>query len=130
MCTCSHSQLRDRLYVPLYPVRIPTPFSSMRTAALVTDILRSPSRLHTCPCDPVVLIPISSSSAELYFPSAIIISLSPLKIALRTTWLLSCSLDEVSDVGMLLETSISSPSTDTSIRDCLHLSLGLSGHSR
>src|SRR5882724_5013141 len=62
-----------------------------------------------CPCDPVVLVSISSSLAELYFPSLIIISLSPLNIALRTTWLLSCSLDEVSNVGTLLQTSISSP---------------------
>src|SRR5882724_11557465 len=129
MCTCSHSRLRDQLYAPLYPVRIPAPFSSMWTAALVTDILRSPSRLHTYPCNPVVLVSISSSLAELYFPSLIIISLSPLNIALRTTWLLSCSFDEVSKIGTLLETSISSPSTETSIRDCLHLALGLSGYS-
>src|SRR5882724_10081200 len=102
----------------------------MQTAALVTDILRSLSQLHTCPCNPVVLVSISSSSAELYFPSSIIISLSPLNLVLRTTWLLSCSLDEVSNVGMLLETPISSPLSDMSIRDCLHLTLGLSGHSR
>src|SRR5882724_2313867 len=43
MCTCSHSRLRDRLYVPLYPVRIPIPFSSMWTATLATDTLQSPS---------------------------------------------------------------------------------------
>src|SRR5882724_6883983 len=79
MHTCSHSQLRDRLYALLYPVHIPSPFSSMRTATLVTDILWSPSRLHMCPCDPVVLITISSSSAELYFPSLIIISLFPIE---------------------------------------------------
>src|SRR5882724_6356401 len=77
MHTCSHSQLRDQLYVP--PVRIPAPFSFMRTAALVTDILRSLSQLHTCPHDPAVLIPISSSLAELYFPSSIIISLIPIE---------------------------------------------------
>src|SRR5882724_4863176 len=79
MRTCSHSRLGDQLYAPLYPVRIPTPFSFMRTAALVTDILRSPSRLHTCPCNPAVLIPIRSPSAELYFPSSIIISLFPIE---------------------------------------------------
>src|SRR5882724_3227802 len=79
MCTCSHSRLRDQLYVPLYPVRIPSPFSSMWTAALVTDILPSPSRLHMYPCDPVVLVSISSSLAELYFPSSIIISLVPIE---------------------------------------------------
>src|SRR5882724_8430775 len=79
MHTCSHSRLGDRLYVHLYPVRIPAPFSFMQTAALVTDILWSPSRLHMCPYDPAVLIPISSSSAELYFPSSIIMSLFPIE---------------------------------------------------
>src|SRR5882724_10475508 len=79
MRTCSHSRLGDRLYAPLYPVRIPTPFSSMQTAALVTDILRSLSQLHTCLCNPAVLVSINSSSAELYFPSLIIISLIPIE---------------------------------------------------
>src|SRR5882724_8519631 len=32
-----------------------------------------------CPCDPVVLVSISSSSAELYFPSSIILSLFPIE---------------------------------------------------
>src|SRR5882724_7334870 len=32
-----------------------------------------------CPCDPAVLVPISSSLAELYFPSSIIISLFPIE---------------------------------------------------
>src|SRR5882724_2759337 len=67
------------------------------------------------------IMTISSSLASLYFLSSMIISLVPLNIALRTTWLLSCSLDKVSDVGTLLETSILCPSTDTSIRDFLCL---------
>jgi len=54
-------------------------------------------------CDPVVLVSISNSLAELYFPSSIIISLIPLNIALRNPKLLSYSLDKVSDIGMLFK---------------------------
>src|SRR5882724_4245295 len=79
MRTCSHSPLGDRLYARLYPVRIPPPFTSMQTAVLVTDILRSLSQLHTCLCNPAVLVSINSSSAELYFSSLIIISLIPIE---------------------------------------------------
>src|SRR5882724_9628647 len=39
--TCSHSQLRGQLYASLYPVHIPIPFTSMWTAAIVTDTLQS-----------------------------------------------------------------------------------------
>src|SRR5882724_5524313 len=39
MHTCSHSQHGGRLYAPLCPVCIPVPFTSMWTAALVTDTL-------------------------------------------------------------------------------------------
>src|SRR5467141_4765803 len=46
----------------------------MRTSSLVTDTLLSMIRLYTCPGDPVLSGPISSSSAELYFLSLIIIS--------------------------------------------------------
>src|SRR5882724_13435888 len=82
-----------------------------------------------CPCDPVVLVSISSSSAELYFPSSIILSLFPIEHCSKEYLTSSYSLDEVSNIGMLLETLISCPSTNTSIRDCLRLALGLSGHS-
>src|SRR5882724_12512458 len=89
MGACFHSRLRDQLYVPLYPVHIPVPFSFMWTAALVTDTLCTLSQLHTHPCDPVVLVSISSSSAELYFPSSIIISLIPIE---------NCSKDYLSSI--------------------------------
>src|SRR5882724_5461913 len=40
----AHSRLRPHLYVPLCPIRIPLPSTSMRTAALVTNARRSPFR--------------------------------------------------------------------------------------
>src|SRR5882724_13450301 len=79
MCTCSHSRLGDLLYASLYPVRISIPFSSMRTAALVTDTLQSPSQQITCACDLVVLFSISSSPTSMYLLSSIIISLIPIE---------------------------------------------------
>src|SRR5882672_9210813 len=53
---------------------VPSSVPFMRTATLVTDTLLSMIRLYTCPGDPVLSGPISSSSAELYFLSSIIIS--------------------------------------------------------
>src|SRR5882672_11609870 len=53
---------------------VPSSIPFMRTAALVTDALLSVIRLYTCPGDPVLFGPISSSLAELYFLSSIIIS--------------------------------------------------------
>jgi len=55
--------------------------------------------------------------------------LSLLNIALRISKLLSCPIDKVSDIGTLFNISIHCLSTDMSIRDCLHLALGLNGHS-
>ena len=57
--------------------RLPLALSSisfMRIAALVTETPLSTLRLYPCPGDPVLWDPISSSSAELYFLSSIIIS--------------------------------------------------------
>jgi len=44
MHTCSQSQLRGQLYVPLCPVHIPVSFTPMRTATLVTDASQPLSR--------------------------------------------------------------------------------------
>src|SRR5882724_5471596 len=79
MRTCSHSQLGDRLYAPLYPVRLPGSFPSMRTAALVTDTLRSSPQKITCACNPVLSFSISSSPTSMYFLSSIIISPFPIE---------------------------------------------------
>src|SRR5882672_10264204 len=46
----------------------------MRTATIVTETLPSMLRLYTCPGNPALWGSISSSSAELYFLSSIIIS--------------------------------------------------------
>src|SRR5467141_3597985 len=53
---------------------VPSSVPFMRTAALVSDTLLSMIRLYTCPGDPVLSGPISSSLAELYFLSSSIIS--------------------------------------------------------
>src|SRR5467141_2968362 len=53
---------------------VPSSVPFMWTAALVTDTLCSVIRLYTCPGDPALLDSISSSLAELYFLSSIIIS--------------------------------------------------------
>src|SRR5882672_2846580 len=63
-----------RLYAPLFHVCTPVLFSPMWTAAVVTDTFRLPLRYFTCPGDPALLDSISSSAAELYFLSSIIIS--------------------------------------------------------
>src|SRR5882724_4575687 len=79
MHTYSHSRRGDRLYAPLYPVHLPGSFPSMRTAALVTDTLRSSPRNITCACDPVLSFSISSSPTSMYFLSLIIISPFPIE---------------------------------------------------
>src|SRR5882672_8719675 len=61
MCPCP---------LPFVPSSVPV----MQTAALVTDTLFSMIRLYICPDDPALFGPLSSSSAELYFLSSIIIS--------------------------------------------------------
>jgi len=66
----------------------------------------------------------------MYVLSSIIISLFPLNIALRIALLLSCSLDEVSDVGTLLDPLSLLLRPTRPSRDCLRLALGLSGRSR
>jgi len=57
-------------------------------------------------CDPVVLFSISSSPILLYLSSLIIIILILLKLALRNSKLLSCSLYEVSDIGCFPTTQV------------------------
>src|SRR5882672_5685347 len=52
----------------------PSSVTCMLTAAIVTEIILSMLRLYTCPGDPALWGSISSSSAELYFLSLIIIS--------------------------------------------------------
>src|SRR5882724_9787101 len=79
MRTCSHSRRGDRLYAPLYPVRLTGPFPSMRTAALVIDTLRSSPQKITCACDPALSFSISSFPTSMYFLSSIIISLFPIE---------------------------------------------------
>src|SRR5882672_5918616 len=104
---------------PLLFVLSSVPF--MRTAALVTDTLLSVIQLYTCPGDPVPFGPISSSSAELYFLSSIIIShciplarlLEPSGLHLaHPTWspMSRCSFNPCSPLNQ----------TDTSCSDCLH----------
>src|SRR5882724_3656268 len=68
--------------------------------------------VDSCPsyrCSPVsvpiaYVVSISSSLAELYFPSSIIISLIPIEHCSEDYLTSICSFDEVSDVGTLLET--------------------------
>src|SRR5882672_10672179 len=99
---------------------VPSSIPFMRTAALVTDALLSVIRLYTCPGDPVLFGPISSSLAELYFLSSIIIShciplarlLEPSGLHLaHPTWSLTSrhSFDPCSPQNP----------TDTSCSDCL-----------
>src|SRR5882724_10378808 len=131
MHTCSHSRLRDRLYAPLHPVRLTGPFPSMLTADLVIDTLRSSPRWITCACDPALSFSISSFPTSMYVLSSIIISLFPIEHCFEdclTSILLTRRGIQRWDAPQ--KTSISSPSTDTSIRDCLCLALGLSGRSR
>src|SRR5467141_4092823 len=105
---------------------VPSSVPFMRTAALVSDTLLSMIRLYTCPGDPVLSGPISSSLAELYFLSSIIIShciplaclLEPSGLHLaHPTWspTLRRSFDPCSPRNL----------TDTSCSDCLRPALGL-----
>src|SRR5467141_2185675 len=105
---------------------MPSSVPFMRTATLVTDTLLSVIRLYTCPGDPVLSGPISSSSAELYFLSLIIIShcitlarlLEPSGLHLaHPTWSPTSrhSFDPCSPRNP----------TDTSCSDCLRLAQGL-----
>src|SRR5467141_4375287 len=105
---------------------VPSPVPFMWTAALVTDTLCSVIRLYICPGDPVPFGPISSSAAELYFLSSIIIShciplarlLEPSGLHLaHPTWSPTSrrSFDPCSPRNP----------TDTSCRDCLRPALGL-----
>src|SRR5882724_10266917 len=86
------------------------------------------SHVDSCTCDPAAPFSISNVLILLYLLSLIIISLIPI-VALRISKLLSYSLDKVSDIGTLFNTSIHCSLTDTSIRDYLCPALGLSGRS-
>jgi len=71
----SHSRIGGQLCALLYPVPGPILHPLILRAAIVTDSLHSVFQLSTGYCDPALLSLVSSSSAELYFLSSIIISI-------------------------------------------------------
>src|SRR5882724_6391067 len=61
------------------PCSHPCSFQPHADSCPSINVLRSFPREYMCHCDPVVLVSISSSLAELYFPSSIILSLFPIE---------------------------------------------------
>src|SRR5882672_11033847 len=67
-------ELEAGCMLPCISPLAPSSVTCMRTAAIVTETLLSMLQLYTCPGDLVLRGSISSSLAELYFLSSIIIS--------------------------------------------------------